>query len=694
MNNLYTVVGAVCAVVCVIILFCSDAIHSDEKEKRNRLRWLLTTFIVFGVVDSLWGFLESNTGTFGYRPFWIISFLFHLMATLTAYTWFLFSSKYFGYEGGKRGRIVEALPFILALYFVIQQLYTNKLFYIDDAGVYHSGGLRQYLFYLQFFYYIYSFVKWSIFRILTKKSGETSRNMSHTRIIYLFLTIPVVAGVLQMIYHDAPYYSLGFLVMAIIVFNGTIVIDKNQDSIMFQKVSKDTFDALESLGQSFVSVHLFDLETNTQQSIKSTPEVDHFIDPKDPGSVQLRKVFEGVTSSQYLDEVLRFTDLSTIKERMMGKDVISLQFLGLNVGWCESSFICVQRDGDGRMKKVIHAVKCIDDTKRKEEEYVQALTRAYKNKNAIYAEILRMQNVGVTATDVDNNLILANDMALHQFNKDNAEVEGMPYLQFIEDGSYMDKEEADSKYTNALENGGSFVYEMKVAIRNERYDDNKEHVRYLMNSGRLLELLDGTKAMLNCYTDVTESKILEEKLRIMSEVDSLTQISNRGCGEEAIEMLINSNVEGLYCLIDVNKFKAINDTYGHKAGDDVLKEVAKCLKSTFRNDDVIMRLGGDEFAIYAKNVSSEELAQLRLARLFENIDRIKVADVPKSMISISLGAVLVKSDGEKITEDYATLYKKADSVMYECKDKGGNNLKFYSQENEEKGEINENTKEN
>lgn len=680
MKNLYTVVGVVSAIVCIIIMFCSDAIHSDEPEKKGRLRWLLLTFAGFGLIDSAWGFIAANTTMFGYMPFWISSLLFHFVASLAAYTWFLFSSKYFGYEGGKRGRIVESLPFVVALYFLIQQFYTDKVFYIDKDLEYHTGGLRQFLFYLQFFYYAYSLIKWVIFRALSKKSGEESRNLNHTRIVYLFLTVPILAGIFQMYYPDAPYYSLGFLVMAIVVFNGTIVIDKNQDSVMFKKVSRETFGALESLGKSFVSLHMFDLESDTQQSVKSTSEIDYFINPKDPGSVQIKKVMEGVTEREYTEDVLRFVDLSTLPGRMMGKDKITMQFLGINVGWCESSFICVERDGDGKVTKVILAVRDIDDAKRKEQEYTLALTRAYKNKNAIYAEILKMQNVGVTACGVDNKVILANDMALHQFNKDGMDVEGMPFLEFIEDGDYANYNDAEHKFENAMKNGGSFVYEMKVVIRNEQFDDNKEHIRYLMNSGRRLELLDGTIAMLNCYTDVTASKILEEKLRVMSEVDSLTQISNRGCGEGAIEELIKGNVEGLYCLIDVNKFKAINDNYGHKAGDDVLKAVARCLKVTFRSDDVVMRLGGDEFAIYAKRVSSRELAEIRLARLFENVKRINVAGVPKSMISISLGAVLVKSDGEKITEDYATLYKKADSVMYDCKDKGGNNLKFYVEE--------------
>lgn len=678
MKNMYAIIGIMCFLICAIISQISDVLHADEITKKTKLRNLFWCFAFFGVIDSLWGLIGGNVSIFGYWPFWILSFMFHIMATGCAYVWFRFSSTYFGYEGGKRGRIVEALPMFVAAYFLFQQLFTGKIFYIDDNYEYHVGGLRQYLFYIQFFYYLYALVKWAVFRFLAKKSGENPRNLRHTRIVYFFLIIPVVSGILQMINPDEPYYSIGFIIMATVVFDGTIVIDKNQDSLMFEKVSKETFEAFEALGQSYVSVHVIDLVSNLHQSIKSTSEIDFFINPKDPANVQIRKVMEGVTIPEYTSEMVEFVDLSTLPERMRTRDKISLQFIGNSIGWCESMFLCVQRDSDGNVTKVIHAVSDIDEAKRKEQEYTLALTRAYQNKNAIYAEILQMQNVGVTATDKDNKVILANDMALHQFNKDGMNVEGMDFLEFINDGEFTDSEDAYDKYYDALENGGSFVYEMKVNYTEKDSEGrDKEKVRYLMNSGRLLELLDGTRAMLNCYTDVTESKLLEEKLRIMSEVDALTQISNRGCGEGAIEELIEENTEGLFCLIDVNKFKSINDSYGHKAGDDVLTAVAKCLKQTFRVDDIVMRLGGDEFAIYAKNVTSKELAEIRLARLFDNLKKIKVEGVPKTMISISLGAVLVKATDGVIKEDYPTIYRKADSVMYECKDKGGNNLKFY-----------------
>lgn len=678
MNILYAVIGFVCTTVCIIIMRCSDILHKNDEEKRKALRHLFAAFAIFGLIDGLWGICAAYSTAVGPALFWISSYLFHTMATICAYLWFVFSGKFFGYEDGKRGRIFEMLPLVVCVYFLIQQFFTNKIFYIDENCNYQTGGLRNFLFYLQFFYYVYSLVKCVVYRYLAKNGRMRTRNLHQARIVYFFLIIPIITGILQMLNPDLPFYSLGFLVMATVVFDGTIVLDKYQESEIYQKVSKEVYGALEALCQSYVSVHLFDLRENMQQRVKSTPAVDYFVKEKDPGDVQIRKVMQGVTVSSYTDEVVEFVNLSTLPERMMNKDIISITYEGKNVGWCESSFVCVQRDDEGKVIKVIHAVRDIDEIKRREAEYTLALTKAYRNKNAIYAEILQMQDVGVIATDKDNKLILANDMALHQFNKDGMDTEGMDILDFIEDGELTDGEKLSGCFCDIGEKTGTSSYELKILIKNEDFADNRQdHYRYILNNRRFLKLLDGTEAMLYCFTDVTQSKLLEEKLRMLSEVDALTQISNRGCGESSIEELIKNNVEGLYCLIDVNKFKTINDSYGHNAGDEVLREVAACLKTTFRSDDVVMRLGGDEFAIFAKNVVSRELAELRLTRLFENIRRIDVAGVPKSEISISLGAVFVRKDGDTVNEDYLSLYKKADAVMYECKNKGGNNMKFF-----------------
>ena len=132
--------------------------------------------------------------------------------------------------------------------------------------------------------------------------------------------------------------------------------------------------------------------------------------------------------------------------------------------------------------------------------------------------------------------------------------------------------------------------------------------------------------------------------------------------------------EGMFCLLDADKFKSINDTFGHDAGDKVIKAIADCLKKAFRNSDVIMRLGGDEFAVYALGITDEERGNIVINRLFGLIDKIEIPEIGDRKITISLGAALFNSE-ENLS--FTELYKRADSVAYESKKTVGNRATFY-----------------
>ena len=133
-------------------------------------------------------------------------------------------------------------------------------------------------------------------------------------------------------------------------------------------------------------------------------------------------------------------------------------------------------------------------------------------------------------------------------------------------------------------------------------------------------------------------------------------------------------VEFAIIVFDVNGLKNVNDTHGHQTGDDTLVAVADAIKSSFRSNDIFMRLGGDEFAIYMRGVLTPELAKIRIARLFENIARIELPNIPRGSINVSLGAVVVEAKDGVIGEDYSSIYKRADAQMYKCKGRAGSNM--------------------
>ena len=167
-------------------------------------------------------------------------------------------------------------------------------------------------------------------------------------------------------------------------------------------------------------------------------------------------------------------------------------------------------------------------------------------------------------------------------------------------------------------------------------------------------------------------------LLYLSETDLMTGIRNRGSGERKIKEYMEANRQGMFCLLDVDKFKQINDEYGHAVGDKVLIEVARCLKEAFHDGDVVMRLGGDEFAVFALGVTEINWAMPLLRDFFGKLEEINIPELHGKKIRVSLGAAF-KVDGDDL--DFESLYKNADSCTYLSKKVIGNTYTFYGQEN-------------
>ena len=169
----------------------------------------------------------------------------------------------------------------------------------------------------------------------------------------------------------------------------------------------------------------------------------------------------------------------------------------------------------------------------------------------------------------------------------------------------------------------------------------------------------------------------EEEMKRRSETDAMTGLKNRGGGEKAIRYLIENGTPGMFCLMDADKFKSINDNYGHDVGDKVIKAIADCLKKTFRHQDVTMRLGGDEYAVFAVNINDEEKGAAVIQRLFDEIDAIDIPELGNRKITISLGSAFFKV-GENLT--FEEIYHRADLGTYVSKKVQGNCQTFYSPE--------------
>lgn len=423
---------------------------------------------------------------------------------------------------------------------------------------------------------------------------------------------------------------------------------------------------INSICKVYVSLHLINLPRDTQQEFKSN-KVIRFLEKKfDKASLQVEAVMKRLTTREYMEDMLEFSDLRTLNKRMAETDVLEHEFYARDGHWCRATFIVVNRDEQNDLNDVIYAVQLIDKEKKKELEYQKALKKALENQNEIYAEMMRIQGCGIIASQLDTGkVIMMNSAAVELFGLGKSE---NLYFELFDRMIVDDKEEIKINFLATMRNLGKYTYEFAV----KRPDGG---LVYVMSEVRTAILASGEKVMINSLMDITDKRKIENELRILSETDSLTRISNRRSGEIKTERLLAEGEKGMYCLLDIDKFKSINDIFGHATGDKALVEVAKCLKNSFRSTDVVMRLGGDEFAVFIVGVETKEQGVTYIKRLFENLEDIFIPEMGEYRISISLGAVLCADVDIK----YDSIYAKADSAMYACKSKRGNAFDFYSE---------------
>lgn len=178
------------------------------------------------------------------------------------------------------------------------------------------------------------------------------------------------------------------------------------------------------------------------------------------------------------------------------------------------------------------------------------------------------------------------------------------------------------------------------------------------------------------FEDINKSKRAELETQTLAETDVLTGILNRKAFEtRLIKALAERNDNSLiaFFIMDIDEFKLVNDTFGHAMGDQVLKEVAKLLRSALGDDDLIGRLGGDEFIFCMLNVPNKGIIRRKVRRIWNLLHK----KLDESMtLSGSIGISVYPEDGSTFDE----LYKTADKALYLIKENGKNNYGFYHEE--------------
>jgi len=178
--------------------------------------------------------------------------------------------------------------------------------------------------------------------------------------------------------------------------------------------------------------------------------------------------------------------------------------------------------------------------------------------------------------------------------------------------------------------------------------------------------------------DITKQKNQEKEIHSLAFYDALTSLPNRRLFEnnlhDSISRAKRHKEKVAIIFMDMDNFKVINDTYGHKVGDKFLQEVTSRIKSVIREEDTLSRIGGDEFILLIEEVNGIEDAAHAAERVIEQVRKPFDIERNKFFSAVSLGISIYPDD----SEHYDTLLEYADKAMYHVKNSGKNSFEFYN----------------
>jgi diguanylate cyclase (GGDEF)-like protein/PAS domain S-box-containing protein len=326
--------------------------------------------------------------------------------------------------------------------------------------------------------------------------------------------------------------------------------------------------------------------------------------------------------------------------------------------WVRSRGRIVERDTAGQALRVAGTARDI------------TATRAAERDRRIAEEVIRSMAEAVVVIDQAFRFVSVNPAFTRMTGYSHDEVIGI-------ESSILDCDQHDDDFHAALR---------ATVIRTGRWGgeiwqrrkDGDEFLCWL----ELSEVTDGGGArthFVGVLTDITERKRAEQELRYLANYDSLTGLPNRTLlGERLAHALIRARRHGTrvaLLFIDLDRFKHVNDSLGHAAGDRLLKAAALRITGNVRDEDTVARLGGDEFTVIVEDLGESAEAEIVARKLIEAFQTpLDIDGRTEVVISPSIGISVYPDHGQVPTD----LLKYADTAMYRAKDHGRNTFEVYS----------------
>ena len=377
-----------------------------------------------------------------------------------------------------------------------------------------------------------------------------------------------------------------------------------------------------------------------------------------------------------IDSIQRDVKLDVVFSRIKDGDLFTLDYMRLdddgNMSYHQMAFALAGEPGE--TENFILAFRDIDRSIRKhiaDKRYLREQLDIVETLSRDYYNIFKInpQTGGVVILKLDGYVTKGMEGAGEKvYSYD------VLYKQYVKDRVYS--EDQDWMYDAiSLETIKSRLLNNPEYVSSYRVMDNGEVHYYQFTYIPINANIQGSDilAAFKNVDDIVASAKERQNLEILASTDIMTGILNRGSGERKVIDAMANKKTGMLCILDVDRFKDINDDFGHNVGDKVLRGIADVLKLTFRDEDIIFRLGGDEYAVYVMNLSDEENGKVVMDRVFKEISGMDIPELKGREICVSAGAVFFKEGDTRSFED---LYKLADSDVYESKKIHGSALNF------------------
>ena len=297
--------------------------------------------------------------------------------------------------------------------------------------------------------------------------------------------------------------------------------------------------------------------------------------------------------------------------------------------------------------------------------------KQHERRLQLSAAVFENSGEGIMVTDAEGKIVDVNPAFTRIMGYRRSEVLGQnPRL--------LRSNRHDSHFYKLLWRSIACQGEWRGEIWNKRKDGSE--VPEIVTITRILDNNYQTINYVAVYSDISSLKRSQEQLSHLAHHDALTDLPNRVLFTERVEHAIHRAKRGesqlAVIFLDLDHFKDVNDSLGHRAGDKLLTEVAELLRISLRNDDTIARIGGDEFVLLLEDIVDSNSAISIVEKILSALDHTFRVSGQTIHVTASLGVSLYPRDGG----DGDTLMRNADAAMYRAKAEGRNTYRFYTEE--------------